>query len=634
MALTQALIIVRRLPIPRRAWLPLAGLLVFFGLWLYGLGRVALSSDEASTALMANMRLGGIHRQNEDSPHLPAYNLTVRAWRLAAGPLNEFLIRYPSVLMGLLLLSLVYRGGRALGLGGLGAGAAVILVGLDPQLTLHLREARPYALMLLSVTGAAVAALNFERSRFGGAMATGASLLALFSHYFDSPFVGALGLWGLATFRGRTRRNWIISQALAWGIWMIWVPLRGRAFFNPTSLNIGKTWSFILAPWETLLWLMRIGSVGYREAAEAWVAYVGGALLVVGWLVGGTLAQGRERRFLLMLVALPLGAYALLGSVRPVFHGKFMLPWLVFASLAVGRWLTSHPRTGRLAWAGLLTVMLLPTWRTLQHPYDPGVFTGADLSTTPRELGQALLGLAGPNDVFGLGTPDPVHCYYLQHYFERRLDCALIPKYPTQTADELEKQVGDLLANYDVLWYLDYHNPSWDPARIADQVLSRSALSLGETEAARRKLRLYISPATVLREEKAIGAQIGGVAELEGAWVMQERRLRLVLVWRSLADRPAVEAKVFTHLVGEGGEVISQDDSIPVNWSRPLPTWQRGEQLLDVHVLPLPLSGGLGPGAVLNIGLYDSNTLDRLPAHDRFGQRLEGDAVRLPLAPR
>ena len=131
-------------------WLLLVGLFVFFGLWLHDLGRVALSSDEAATALMADMRLGGIHRQNQDSPHLPAYNLTMRAWQVAAGPLHEFLTRYPSVLMGMLLLGLVYRGGRALGLGGLGASAAALLVGFNPQITLHVREARPYALMLLS----------------------------------------------------------------------------------------------------------------------------------------------------------------------------------------------------------------------------------------------------------------------------------------------------------------------------------------------------------------------------------------------------------------------------------------------------------------------------------------------------
>ncbi len=41
----------------------MASLLIFFGLWVRHLGWVALDSDEAATVLMANMRLGGIHRR-------------------------------------------------------------------------------------------------------------------------------------------------------------------------------------------------------------------------------------------------------------------------------------------------------------------------------------------------------------------------------------------------------------------------------------------------------------------------------------------------------------------------------------------------------------------------------------------
>jgi len=612
-------------------WLLMASLLIFFGLWVRHLGWVALDSDEAATVLMANMRLGGIHRQNQDSPHLPAYNLIMRAWQVTAGPLNEFLTRYPSVLMGMLLLSLVYRGGRVLGLRSQEAVMVVILVGLNPQITLHLREARPYPLMLLSAVGMAVAALRFERGRLGTVIAAGATLLALFSHYFNSPFVGALGLWGVLTFHGRTRRNWVISQGIAWALWIIWVPLMGRAFFNATSLSTGKTWSAILPPWETLYRLIRIGAVGYREAAGPWPGLVAGALLVAGWLVGSGLAKGRQRWFSLGMVALPLISYSLLGSVRPVFHAKFILPWLVFAAWAVGQWLRARPWSGGIVWVGILALMILPTWRTLQKPYDSGAFSTADLSTTPRDLSREVLRLADPNDVFGLGTPDPVHCYYFRYYFDRHLDCALIPQHPAQTAEELKIQVNDLLAQRDVLWYLDYYNAYWDPERIADQVLGQTTLSLGEVEVAGRRLRLYTSPATVLREQAAVGAEFGQAAELEGVWLIHDHSLRLVLVWRSLADRPEVEAKVFVHLVNEADEVVSQDDSVPVNWSRPLTTWRVGEQLLDVHILSLPDDLDLETAA-LRIGLYDSDTLARLPAIDRDGRPLEGDAVLASLA--
>ncbi|MBI4771864.1 MAG: glycosyltransferase family 39 protein [Chloroflexi bacterium] len=542
---------------------------------------------------MSDMRLGGIHRQNEDSPHVPVYNLLMRAWRVTVGGQHEFLVRYPSLLLGLLLLSLMYRAGRDLGLSLPGVFAAVLLVGLNPQITLHLREARPYAPMLPSAAFAAVMALRFERLRAAVWIAA-ASLLALLTHYFNVPFIGALGLWGALRLKGRMRRNWIISQGIAWAFFAVWLPLMGRAFFNPTSLNTGKTWSFILPPWETLARLAMVGALGYREYATTWLAYVGGVLLLGGWLVGSLHGRGQPRRFLLLMVALPLIFYALLGWVRPVFHPKFMLPWLLFASLGIGQLMTRRPWAGGAVGAGLCALMVIPTLRTVQQPYDPGVVSTADLSTGPREMTRELLRLAGPNDAFGMGTPDPVHCYYTQHYFDRSLDCALMPKSPTQTVGDLENQVSALLEKRDVLWYLDYYNPVWDPQQIAAVAFSQRALGLGEEEIAGRKLRLFTGPGTVVR--------------------------------------PSVNAKVFVHLADENGGVISQDDGIPVSWSRPLETWDLGEQLLDVHVLSLPPDTNFD-GVALQVGLYDASTLERLSAYTPLGQRLADDAASAPLAP-
>lgn len=607
----------------------------FFAFWNWDLGYPSLSGDESFVAIMVEQPVSYLfQRLNYDEPHPPIYYLIRRGWRLLTGGHHEFVDRYPSVLIGMLLLSLTYRLGRDLGLKPWGAVAAVIAVGLNPEITVHLREARMYGPMLTTLAAAALVAWRFERlpRRAAIPIAAGLSLLALLTHYFNSLFVVALGLWAVLTLRGAARNRWLFSQAITWGVFAVWLPLFGRGFFNPTSLTTGKTWSYTLPPWDTLARLVAVGTFGYRDIPALWLVVLGGASLVVGWLAGSLLALPKQRLLLILIVVAPLGTYALAGWFKPLFHPKYMLPCLIFTALALGFLLMRRPRLGIGVWAVLLAMMILPTWDTVRRPYDPGLAMsrGDWLFPTPRDMSREMTALAGPTDVFGMGTPDAAHCYYSDYYFDRALGCALIPEYPTQSLADAEMQVVTLLAQHAVLWYLDFYNPAWDPQRVADEALNRRALSLGTEELAGRTLRLYTSADTVRRHERTVGARFGDVAELEGWWAVRGRGLHLVLVWRALADHPSVNAKVFVHLLDGDGQLIAQDDSVPVAWTRPLGTWRLGEQLLDAHAL-LPLEDTPAAGWSFRVGLYDPDTLDRLPAYDPAGTRLPGDYVRVPL---
>lgn len=608
----------------------------FFALWNWDLGYPSLSGDESFVAILTTRSTGEIMRRlNADEPHPPVYYLIMRLWHLLAGSRPEFLVRYPSLLIGMLLLSITYRLGRELGLAWPAALVAVLWLGLNPHMTVHVREARMYGPMVTSLAFAVLIGLRFERlpRKAVVGIAAAASLLALLTHYFNVLFVAVLGLWGMLALGNEERRRWLLSQAVAWVSFALWLSFMGRGFFNPTSLSQGKTWSFTLPPWDTLARLVRVGVFGYREGPALWITIVGSTLLAGGWLAGSLYGQNRRRWVLLLGVAGPLVAYAVLGWFKPLFHPKYTLPWLLFAALALGCLVARRLWLGGGVTLALLALMVLPTWRTVRMPYDPGFVMSRDewLRPAPRQVGEYLVAHAGPTDVFGLGTPDAAHCYYSDHYFERSLGCALIPANPTQSVGELERQIDELLAKHVVLWYLDFYNPYWDPHHVADEVLGRRALSLGTEEVADRRLRLYTSSETILRHQQVIGADLGGVAELEGIWLTQGGDLYPVLVWRSLADHPPVTAKVFVHLVDETGQVIAQDDSIPVGWTRPLETWHLDEQLLDVHALSLPAGAHLVDGS-LRIGLYDPDTSVRLPAYDRAGTRLPDDAVVVPLA--
>jgi uncharacterized membrane protein len=183
--------------------------------WLWDLGYPALSGDEAYVATSASQPLSSIFRHlNRDEPHPPTYYVFMHGWFLVVSARPEFSVRFPSVLFGLLLLSVTCRLGRDLGLGLYQALWPVVVLGLMPQALVHIREARMYGLMLLSIAILTLAALRFERlPRLAGFLfASGAAVLALSTHYFNVLFVAAIGVWGVFSLRQELRWRWILSQ--------------------------------------------------------------------------------------------------------------------------------------------------------------------------------------------------------------------------------------------------------------------------------------------------------------------------------------------------------------------------------------------------------------------------------------
>lgn len=76
-------------------------------------------------------------------------------------------------------------------------------------------------------------------------------------------------------------------------------------------------------------------------------------------------------------------------------------------------------------------------------------------------------------------------------------------------------------------------------------------------------------------------------------------------------ERMTSSYKVFAHLVkAETGELVSQLDVIPLNWTYPTNWWEKNEIITDTLNLPLT---GIGPGRYqIWLGLYDGDSNERL----------------------
>jgi hypothetical protein len=93
---------------------------------------------------------------------------------------------------------------------------------------------------------------------------------------------------------------------------------------------------------------------------------------------------------------------------------------------------------------------------------------------------------------------------------------------------------------------------------------------------------------------------------------------RLTLYWRAL--RTVAESyKVFVQSYYSDGVMVAQHDAIPVCDRYPTNRWYAGEQVADVHDVPVAADAPPGEYA-LNVGLYLEENFARLPLLDASGQ--------------
>ncbi len=85
---------------------------------------------------------------------------------------------------------------------------------------------------------------------------------------------------------------------------------------------------------------------------------------------------------------------------------------------------------------------------------------------------------------------------------------------------------------------------------------------------------------------------------------------------------------VFVHLVNANGEIVAQGDGPPMGGSYPTGLWDRDEEITDGHIIHIPQDLPSGQYQIL-VGLYNLDTLVRLPVLTSSGERLMADAIAL-----
>lgn len=146
--------------------------------------------------------------------------------------------------------------------------------------------------------------------------------------------------------------------------------------------------------------------------------------------------------------------------------------------------------------------------------------------------------------------------------------------------------------------------------------------------------RLTVSPSTRNFALPEVGlpvaATLGGAIRLHGADVARDGdALTVRLIWQSLAPLTTSE-KVFVHLIGPDGALLSQSDALPAG-GYGTEQWVEGEVVSDEHRLLLPPDPPPGEYR-LRVGMYDPASGARLPATGGSNEaRLVDDAIELKI---
>ena len=105
----------------------------------------------------------------------------------------------------------------------------------------------------------------------------------------------------------------------------------------------------------------------------------------------------------------------------------------------------------------------------------------------------------------------------------------------------------------------------------------------------------------------------------------REQPLEVTLYWQATAPVDT-SYTVFIHLLGPDDQIWGQFDSIPQGGARPTTIWLPGETIVDHYQIPLK-AGAPSGDYTLAVGLYDFQTMQRLPAVDTSGRWLPENRI-------
>jgi len=115
--------------------------------------------------------------------------------------------------------------------------------------------------------------------------------------------------------------------------------------------------------------------------------------------------------------------------------------------------------------------------------------------------------------------------------------------------------------------------------------------------------------------------------DLDKVTVKPGGTLHLTLYWQALAEMET-SYTVFVHLLDAQSRTWGQRDNLPAKGTHPTASWLPGEVVIDEYEIVVDAGTPAGEHQI-EVGMYDLETMQRLPAFDEQGNPLSSDRILL-----
>lgn len=609
---------------------PVAIVLLGAGLRLHTLAAQGLWDDEGISYARAASDLRFM-LTSLPAEQLPLYYVLLHLWVRIWGQ-GLWLMRASSVLPGILVVPLTFSIGRRWF--GVGTGlVAAALTAVSAPLVYQSQTVRLYPLLTCLALVCAAAALELisgagPKARL--AYLLSASALAL-THLLGVLIIALVNVAALLQLRqgtgGRpavgvadekhrgpalcnraTTRplwGWLLLQGGVATVLVVWVLFAVTSQGHEETLGVAGGNALGLLPFLNDMADSSVLAPGAGQISSripVWVPLLSAA--VIGLVAPARACSAASTVTLFLLGFGPGLLVYVLGRLLDVpLYLHYLIPGapVVYLAAALGlQWIRRGLTARKAAWAGglagacLLGCMLLP----LQEYYLRSV---EDLAP----LAQQIAVQGRPGDALVLSSLWRSLCY---DYYDR----SGLPRYPEPSAE----QIHQIANTHQRVWLVVFGNR---PTSAISDGIMHAWFTLGRWNSGTTELLLYQVSNNTPQMTQPLAVAFGPSMELLGFQLQPEEPMRgaliqLTLWWRASAQTGR-NYKVFVHLVGPDGRTWAQHDAEPADGTRPTPSWQPGEIVVDRHALQVPEDAPLGDYQ-LWFGVYDRYTLQRLIAQD------------------
>ena len=639
----------------------LALILIAAALRFYRLDAQDIWGDEAFSIFLSQQPLATVVAGGADT-HPPLYPVVLLYWMQLVGS-NAFATRAWSAIIGTLAVPLIFVFVKRLTARPSIAFLSAILAAVSPLLIYYSQETRMYEQVAVLMLASAYFFICHFEPRSGGKsptwntrflvgkirlleMTTIAYLLvtlgAMYTHYSAFFALVAQNIFALIYWRQDFKRlaRWIILQAVLAGAYIPWIIVQSSFLGGKASgrfdewgwrgieMIFGKTFLAFSAGLTLDAPLIQIVTIVFLIFVAIGVA----SLFGYGQARMNADNKNHLDWFALLYFIVPVAIAYAVNPVMPFFYERYVLVALpsFLVLVAIGINFIARQRTAVLI--GVPMILIVVNLYSLNQYYFNETYAKGKYGQMMAYVSRN----AQPGDALVLNNPLQKPMY--RYYAPRDIPAFFLPDGAPIQDPGSRAQLDEIAKTHSRIWLVMFGNPlEYDPTGYLERWLGANAFKTFTDGFVDASLSLYVMPNAASAIQRPMRASLGDSIQLVGYALDREQvspgqTLLLTLEWQT--QSPITNRyKVFTHVLGAmnpatQSPVWAQMDSEPVGGSRPTTSWQPGETIEDRYGLLIPKDAPSGE-YTLEIGMYDANTLARLPVRDAQGKRVADDNVIL-----